>query len=436
MSNDIFSLSINEVGMSSTHWELKVMPGNCLHYCPPSAGGWGIIRVGLLVPESALLFVAPAGCGRHGAIAGIQLGFKKRLFFLHLTEMDIITGEHMEKIPRAVKEILATVHPRPKAFLICATCIDDLLGSDYDGLAAQMEEEHKLPVRICHMDPIAMDGKTPPQLTVQEAIYDFLKHSIDKEKAVNIIGSFAPVERESELYDVMAGAGIKAVRHIAACHSMEEFLLMGSASHNILVQPGGRLAARMMEHKLKVPFCFAPAAYGLDTINRTYRKLEKFLDVQLDTAVYHREAETAIERYRKELGPLSVAVGATANAMPFEIARAMTEYGFKVKYVFADMILDLDAEHVEWLKSHAPDIKVFTNVHPTMVDFLEQGMTVDLAIGFDAGYFCSGATTVPLTLDRQQYGYRGTIALFRMMLDALENPVDHREQMYAAGTVI
>lgn len=436
MSSKAFRLSIGDLGKTISDWKCKVMPPNCLHYCPASAGGWGIIRVGLLVPESVMLFVSPAGCGRHGAIAGIQHGFKKRLFFLHLDEMDVVTGQHMEKIPQAVTEIIDSAQPRPEAILICATCIDDLLASDYDGLAQQLELEHGIPVRICRMDPIAMDGKRPPVFTVQEAIYDFLQPSSKEKPAINIIGNFSPLDAESEFYEVMTAGGVSEVKHIAACNTFEEFQQMSRATHNILIKLGGHLAACQMEKKLGIPYCFIPVAYGLETIAQSYRKLEEFLDISLNVKQYRLEAQDNIETYRRKLGPLRVAVGQSINASSFELARALTEYGFQVRYIFADIVLSSDLEHVEWLKSHASDIEVFTNAHPTMVDFLNQKLTVDLAVGFDAGYFCSGAKTVPLSLDSQPFGYRGVVYLFREMLEALENPQNHREQMYKSGMVI
>lgn len=435
MSNKVFQLSISELGDTVSDWKRKVTP-DCLHYCPASAGGWGIIRVGLLVPESVMLFVSPNGCGRHGAIAGIQHGFKKRLFFLHLDEMDIVTGQHMEKIPQAVTEILSTVHPQPKAILICATCIDDLLGSDYDGLAQQLEDEHGIPVRICRMDPIAMDGKKPPTFTVQEAIYDFLQPSSMRDQAVNIVGNFSPIDAESEFYEVMASVGVDRVKHIAACSTFEEFQQMSKSTLNILIGPGGRLAARKMGNKLRIPYCFMPVAYSLKVITQTYRKLEKILGVSLDLKRYYLEARDSIEDYRSKIKFLTVAVGQSANASPFELARALIECGFQVKYIFADIVLDFDLEHVKWLKYHAPWIKVFTNVHPSMVNFLDQKLMVDLAIGFDAGYFCPDAKTVPLTLDSQPFGYRGVVYLLREVLKALKNPRSHREQMYESGLVI
>ena len=64
--------------------------GSSLHYCSPAHGGWGIVRVGMLIPESYQLFVCPSACGRHGALGAVKQGNKKRLSYLYIDEADII----------------------------------------------------------------------------------------------------------------------------------------------------------------------------------------------------------------------------------------------------------------------------------------------------------------------------------------------------------
>lgn len=418
------------------HWQRRIMPSEHLHYCVASAATWGIARMGLLVPESVMLSVSPAACGRHGAIAGLLLGFKKNLYLLNVDEMDIVTGQHMEKIPQAVSEILATARPCPKAMLICATCIDDLLGSDYDGLALQLEADHEIPIRICHMVPIALDGNLPPIFTVQQAMYDFLEKPEGKTSAVNIIGNFAPIKAESEFHRLMDAAGFGKIRHIADCSTLDEFREMSRSTHNIMIMPNGCMAVQHMEKKLGIPHCFAPFSYGLNAIANAYGTLEEFLDVHLETREYREEARSVAEEYRRRLGRLTVAVGSSVNGSSFELARALTEFDFDVRYIFADRVLECDNEHIRWLKQHNTGIKVFTNIHPTMVDFIEQKLTVDIALGFDAGYFCSGAKTAPLLPDQQTFGYQSVTYLFQEITKALENPVNHREQLYAYGRVI
>jgi nitrogenase molybdenum-cofactor synthesis protein NifE len=179
-----------------------------------------------------------------------------------------------------------------------------------------------------------------------------------------------------------------------------------------------------------------PAAYGLEAIDATYHKLEEFFGAELNTITYREEAEQAISIYRQKLEGLSVSVGALANASPFELARALTEYGFHVPYIFGRDILATDWAHIKWLKEHCSHIKVLTDEHPSMTEFLSRKLKVDLAIGFDAGYLCSEAKTLLLGPDTQPYGYRGVVSLLENMLSVFQNPQNFRKQLYDVGIAV
>jgi len=431
MNSNQFYVPIGELEDFISQKQTKVITRNCLKYVSPHPSGGCIVRFQLLVPESIVVFVAPSGCGRHGAIAGIQQGYKKRLFILQVDETDIVTSRHLERIPLVVEEILSGIKVPPKAIFVTATCIDDLLGSDYDSIAKYLEAKHGIPVKAGHMDPTAMDGKTPPQLTVQEVAYNFLQPSREGNiNAVNIIGGVTNIDRRSELHQVLADAGLGTCKHIADCKSFEEFQLMGRSAYNLLIKPAGKLAVEQMKKKLGIPYSYVPAAYGLGEIDATYHKLEDFFGVELNTSKYRAEALEAISSHRQELEGLCVSVGAAANASPFELARALTEYGFEVPYIFGRDILATDWVHIKWLKQNFPGIKVFTDEHPSMIGFSRNKLKVDLAIGFDAGYFCSEAKTLLLNSDTQLYGYRGTVALLESMLDVFQEPQNFKKQLY------
>ncbi len=431
MHNEPFCVSICDLGIENFYNRKRVKPSGCLEYCFPCAGGWCIPRIGSIVPEAVMLLVSPAGCGRHGAITSIQKGYKNRLFFLHMSESDIVNGQHLDKIFAATANILAEVDPRPKAMMICASCIDDLLGSDYEAIAEELERKHNIPIKACHMDPIAMEGSKPPVRTIQQAIYDFIPRASKKDNAINIIGSFPPLDKDSEFKKIMSAAGIEKIRHIAECSTLEEFYQMGCSSYNIVIKPRGLMAAEYMKKRLDIPFCYAPAAYSIETINRTYKKLEEFLGMKLDTDRYSEKARQVIDRHYATLGPLTVVVGEIIeNDSTYELARALIEYGFKVPYIIANRILDIDLEHINWLKTHAPDIVVFTNAHPSMTDFLQNNLKVDIAIGMDAAYFFPHAKPIPLRLDTQLYGYKGIESLLELICQAFDNPQDIKKLMY------
>ena len=78
---------------------------NTLHYVSPAHGGWGVIRIAALVPESHQLFVSPFACGRHGALGGALNGIKDEVSYVYIDESDIVSGGYEELIPNAVDEM-------------------------------------------------------------------------------------------------------------------------------------------------------------------------------------------------------------------------------------------------------------------------------------------------------------------------------------------
>lgn len=436
MKEEIFSISITNLKEAVKKRDNRIYPNDALHYCSPSVGGWGVVRVACLVPESIVLFVIPMGCGRHGAIASMMHNYNKQLFYMYLSQVDIVTGEHMDKIDRAVDEILQKLKRKPKALVLCSTCTDDLLGSDYEGKARILEEKFDIDVRIGRMNPIRKESKRPPEVMIQRTIYDYLRNSSEKRNTINIIGSFANIMSGCEIHTILRRSGIEKVLHIRDFKTYEEYQDMSKSKYSLVVKPGGMVAAKEMKKRFKIPFVSVPVSFRLEGIEENYRKIEKILGKSLEYKKYRENAEEVIQEKVKSLGRISVAVGGTANACPFELARDLVERGFYVPYVFADKLLSSDKIHVQWLKENAPYIKVYSTISPSMISFLEKKEKVDLAVGFDAGYFCSKSKTVPLSLDEQLYGYEGAKTLYERMVEVFENPQDLKKEMYQSGMVI
>ena len=162
--NDFYTdeLSIAELAANPERVLGKDASAATLHYCSPAHGGWGVVRVALLVPEAHILFVCPPACGRHGAIAAIEQGYKKRISYLCIGDNEIVLGGYEAEIERGVREVMSRIKPRPRALMIFMSCIDDLLGTDHTAAIRRMEEEHGIPIRLARMNPISLDNKLPP----------------------------------------------------------------------------------------------------------------------------------------------------------------------------------------------------------------------------------------------------------------------------------
>ena len=103
-----------------------------LAFNSPGAQGFGVKRAGLAVPNSVMLLVAPACCGRNTTMLSAESGYGDRFFYLLLDDTDIVTGRHLTKIPKAVEEVCQSLDHTPSAVMICITCVDALLGTDMD----------------------------------------------------------------------------------------------------------------------------------------------------------------------------------------------------------------------------------------------------------------------------------------------------------------
>ncbi|MDC7987073.1 nitrogenase component 1, partial [Rhodoplanes sp. TEM] len=230
----------------------------CLHYCAPTHGGWGVLRTALLVPELYVLFVCPAACGRHGAIAAFEQGLKHRVGYLCIEDEEIVLGSYEDEIRRTVPLLMERLAPRPKAVMIVVSCIDDLLGTDYAPMVADFEAEHGIPFRIGRMNPITMGSGLPPQRRVQRDMYDLLAPAPARDGSIGLIGPFRPLAPESELHGMLARAGLGPIRHVADCATFADFQAMAAARLNLVTRPEGLAAAEHLEKTLGTPFVVAP----------------------------------------------------------------------------------------------------------------------------------------------------------------------------------
>lgn len=145
-------------------------------------------RAGLAVPGSVMLIVSPGCCGRNTSDITRIKGYEDRFFYLEIDNTDLVTGRHLKKIPDAVKEIVDFCGKKPSLVMICITCVDALLGTDMERVAAKAEEKAGIPVRPCYMYALTREGRKPPMVQVRQSLYSLLPKQKRRGTSVNILG--------------------------------------------------------------------------------------------------------------------------------------------------------------------------------------------------------------------------------------------------------
>lgn len=389
-----------------------------LAFNSPGAEGFGVKRAGLAVPGSIMLIVAPGCCGRNTSMISSMKEYNNRFFYLCMDETDIVTGRHLKKIPKAVASICESLEKKPSVVMICITCVDALLGTDMERVCRKAEEKAGLPVRPCYMYALTREGRKPPMVHVRQSLYSLLEPGHKKGNVVNLLGYFSPLVDDCELYTLLQEAGVKTIHEISRCEDFEEYKKMSEANFNLVLHPEARFAAEDFHDRLKIPFIELRRLYQIDKIGSQYQAFGAALGIEFHAEEQKKQAQEAIESFRKVCPDPVFAVGECANADPFELSLALVKYGFKVAEIYGT-ITGENFIYIRQLKKLSPQTKIFSNMEPTMLyyDPAESGVT--LTIGKDACYYHPNTKGIHWNEERQPFGYAGVRRLFEALKQAV-----------------
>ena len=385
-----------------------------LAFNSPGAEGFGVKRAGLAVPGSIMLIVAPGCCGRNTSMISSMKEYNNRFFYLCMDETDIVTGRHLKKIPKAVASICESLEKKPSVVMICITCVDALLGTDMERVCRKAEEKAGLPVRPCYMYALTREGRKPPMVHVRQSLYSLLEPGHKKGNVVNLLGYFSPLVDDCELYTLLQEAGVKTIHEISRCEDFEEYKKMSGANFNLVLHPEARFAAEDFHDRLKIPFIELRRLYQVDKIGSQYQAFGAALGIEFHAEEQKKQAQKAIESFRKVCPDPVFAVGECANADPFELSLALVKYGFKVAEIYGT-ITGENFIYIRQLKKLSPQTKIFSNMEPTMLyyDPAESGVT--LTIGKDACYYHPNTKGIHWNEEKQPFGYVGVRRLFEAL---------------------
>ncbi len=400
-----------------------------LAYNSPGAEGFGVKRAGLSVPGSVMLIVSPGCCGRNTAEITRIRGYEDRFFYLQMDETDLVTGRHLKKIPAAVRRIAGSLPVKPSVIMICITCADALLGTDLERVCRRAEKEVNLPVRPCYMYALTREGRKPPMVYVRESLYSMLPRQKKRSTSVNLLGYFAPLHPESELFSLLKSAGIRKIRQISSCKDVNDFYRMGEANFNLVLNPEARGAAEALTNRLGIPSIELTRFYETDLTGHQYQAFFAALGMTVPenvNAMTKERADSAGEALRAEYPDLSFSIGEVVNANPFELALALLRMGWRVTEIFANPAADC-YPYIDRIAALCPDIRVYSNTDPSMLSYeirsAEGTSGTHITIGKDAAYYHPDALHLNFNEDSQPFGYEAAWYLWERLGELVREKV-------------
>ncbi len=322
-----------------------------LRLTSPRSGGEVFTKL-LRIPGVQMIYVSALACTRHRSHDFIQMQRAGRLSFLTFNEVDMITGDYIDKTKQAAAEI--TAERSPSGIILLTGCQSALLSTDYKLLSAEIEAEIGCPVRVhdgCRL--CGFDEEKGGSSAIDRILYAFLQPAQKSEEpSVNILGNQEP-DRDSELFNLLTAAGVKKINRLADCKSFKEYQEMAKAHVNILTSPQDLELGPQLEEALGIPFVCLGGIYDTEELATAYETLGKLLNTEIDVSACKVKVSQILTRAKETVGERPISIQGDV-----ELAKWLLTEGFHVKELVMDPHQGLSPEQRAWFDEHARDLTV------------------------------------------------------------------------------
>lgn len=415
-----------------------------LEFNAPVRGPWNIVHTGMLLPGGHLLYICPRGCLRGVIMTAAEMGAMERMSWVGVAEDEVEQGLLEEAAENGVSAIVDGMRPRPRVLLIYWSCLHKFTSFDSAHVCAVLQEKYpETRIVNCHMMPVMRKSGPSDDQRTRAKLYEALEPVAEQAReplAVNIIANDRPTDEDSEFMRLLRSAG-RIVRDLTLCRSFEDYEAMARSTLNVTTHPDALYAAECLERRLGQRHLHVPLCYGSGEIRAGLARVAEALGVPLpDLDAEEGSAAAALAAARAEIGGVPIAIDYTVTPRPLGLARLLTEAGFDVSVVYADAFIEEERLDFEWLRVHAPSMRIAATLAPQQRlhrlrgngGLVPLGDAV-LAIGQKAAYMAETDHFVNMVAGGGLHGFSGIRALAGRMLEAWHNRKDRRREIQLKG---
>ena len=336
----------------------------------------------LLIPESIHVIVSPVGCGRHTDFEMMTEGeYAKNIYHVHLTETDIVVGTAVNKVKNQVLGLVDSLEVQPKAVTLLITCVDALLHTDYSPVGKVLAEKYGIRFAVTKMFAFLSQSKVTHLMLQQQSVYSLLQFSGHRnERRINMLGNTAPFSIQSDFIKVLEKAGFE-VREIRDCKTFREYVEMGDARLNVVLNPNTIYAAEDLKARLGIPYVEFIECMDPEQIRRNYQNLERELGCKLEYESYYRHACERVGLFRELIQDKTFAIGNGFDYNAVKCAAEFAELGAQIKYVLIPSVDAEDLPYYERLQAQDSSAVFYLTDDYGFEHFREEDCQADVAVG-------------------------------------------------------
>lgn len=400
---------------------------NVLEFNAPVHGNWNIVHTGMLVPEAHQVYVCADNCLRGVVLTAAEMGASGRFSSVVIEEGDLL-DDNLETVTiEGVSDVIRRLPRRPPVVMVFLVCLHHFVGTDvayvYDELERRFPD---VTFMRCWMDPVMQKTGITPEQRERKAMVDPIQALPEDPRLVSVLSDDLRLPEDSDVFRLLVGAGFE-VRQLHDCATWEEYLGLGASTLFLTRSYFGAWGLAKMAARIGRRALYLPPSLGYDAIDAGLADLAGALGIDApDTAPLRAEADAALDALASRLAGAPVAIDYLAVNHPLELARTLLEHGLDVRRVYVDAVGAEERASLGWLAAHAPELELWSTIHPMLRQLPRDGGDRWLAVGPKAAWFLGTDRFVNAIETDGQWGYAAILHLADLMRDAWERPKDPR----------
>lgn len=404
-------------GVEIQHAPFPAPFGDGLEYSPAARGTWTIMHLGLLIPQTHVVFVCAQACLRGVVMSAAEVKALDRFSTITVEDKNLLEGDTEQVLLDGIEDILSKIRYKPRGMIIYTSCVHEFIGSDLTYSFAELRRRHpEIDFADGYMAPIVRKRITPDARNRRQ-ILALLKRREDKDRGVTLVANVRLANSQtSDLRAIAKAAGVP-FRDITEVRTYEEYQTLAKSSLFVTAAPFGNVALAWCEKELGGRALQLTAPWVPEEIDAVNAEFAAALGVPApDFSKEKAEALELLKEAREAVGARPVSIDASATARPLSLARLLVSEGFTVSTVFTDALNPAEKEDYEWLKAHAPALMLRPISNARMADAPAATASrpdESVAIGQKAAYFMNTRHFINMIEADGTDGYRGLLHLAR-----------------------
>ena len=188
-------------------------------------------------------------------------------------------------------------HPASRAVFLVSTCLGEIIGDDIDAMAEQFREEYGIHVVAVHTEHFKSENHMPGISNAISACLDMMQ-DVPRGETVNVLGQRMGSIHSTELYRILARAGVKVGMALPGGCSVGQIETAPSAKVNIVVDGTALKLAKAMKKRFGTPYVRFERFVSPEHIHSAYESLFTHLQLPLPGELL-KKREKALEMVEK-----------------------------------------------------------------------------------------------------------------------------------------